>query len=232
MIKGAIFDVDGTILDSMSIWDEAGSRYLRSKGIEAPSDLGDTLFAMTITEAAAYLKEKFALEETTDAIEKGVLDTVKDYYYEEAPLKNKVVEALETLKSNKIPMAVASSSEKAHIEAAFQRLGIRKYFQAIYTCQEVGEGKSSPLIFEKACESIGTTPNETYVFEDALHAMRTAKNAGFRTVGIYDRYSRKEQEEIRKTADIYIESWEQHSKLWQVLENDRENSQNMIEPKK
>ena len=75
MIKGAIFDVDGTILDSMSIWDEAGSRYLRAKGIEAPSDLGDTLFAMTITEAAAYLKEKFALEETTDAIEKGVLDT-------------------------------------------------------------------------------------------------------------------------------------------------------------
>ena len=211
MIKGAIFDVDGTILDSMSIWDEAGSRYLRAKGIEAPSDLGDTLFAMTITEAAAYLKEKFALEETTDAIEKGVLDTVKDYYYEEA---------------------VASSSEKAHIEAAFQRLGIQKYFQAIYTCQEVGEGKSSPLIFEKACESIGTTPNETYVFEDALHAMRTAKNAGFRTVGIYDWYSRKEQEEIRKTADIYIESWEQHSKLWQVLENDRENSQNMIEPKK
>ena len=232
MIKGAIFDVDGTILDSMSIWDEAGSRYLRSKGIEAPSDLGDTLFAMTITEAAAYLKEKFALEETTDAIEKGVLDTVKDYYYEEAPLKNKVVEALEMLKNNKIPMAVASSSEKAHIEAAFQRLGIRKYFQAMYTCLEVGEGKSSPLMFEKACESIGTTPNETYVFEDALHAMRTAKNAGFRTVGIYDWYSRKEQEEIRKTADIYIESWEQHSKLWQVLENDRENSQNMIEPKK
>lgn len=129
MIKGAIFDVDGTILDSMSIWDEAGSRYLRAKGIEAPSDLGDTLFAMTITEAAAYLKEKFALEETTDAIEKGVLDTVKDYYYEEAPLKSKVVEVLEMLKSNKIPMAVASSSEKAHIEAAFQRLGYGSIFR-------------------------------------------------------------------------------------------------------
>ena len=156
MIKGAIFDVDGTILDSMGIWDEAGIRYLKSNGIEAPSDLGDTLFAMTITEAADYLKEKFALKETTDAIEQGILDTVKDYYYEEAPLKSKVVRILEILKRENIPMAVASSSEKAHIEAAFQRLGILKYFQVIYTCKEVGEGKSSPLIFEKACEELGT----------------------------------------------------------------------------
>ena len=158
MIKGAIFDVDGTILDSMGIWDEAGIRYLKSKGIEAPSDLGDTLFTMTIAEAADYLKEKFALKETTDAIEQGILDTVEDYYYEEAPLKSKVVEILEILKRENIPMVVASSSEKAHIEAAFQRLEILKYFQAIYTCQEVGEGKSSPLIFEKACEELGTDP--------------------------------------------------------------------------
>lgn len=222
MIKGAIFDVDGTILDSMGIWDEAGIRYLKSKGIEAPSDLGDTLFAMTITEAADYLKEKFALKETADAIEQGVLDTVKDYYYEEAPLKSKVVEILEILKRENIPMAVASSSEKGHIEAAFQRLEILKYFQAIYTCQEVGEGKSSPLIFEKACEELGTDPEETYVFEDALHAIKTAKKAGFRTVGIYDRYSEKDQKEIQGTADIYIESWEQSSKLRQILENNVE----------
>lgn len=217
MIKGAIFDVDGTILDSMGIWDEAGIRYLKSKGIESPSDLGDTLFAMTITEAADYLKEKFALKETTDVIEQGILDTVEDYYYEEAPLKSKVVEILEILKRENIPMVVASSSEKAHIEAAFQRLGILKYFQAIYTCQEVGEGKSSPLIFEKACEELGTDPKETYVFEDALHAIKTAKKAGFRTVGIYDRYSEKDQKEIQGTADTYIESWEQSSKLWQGL---------------
>lgn len=227
MIKGAIFDVDGTILDSMSIWDEAGIRYLKSNGIEAPSDLGDTLFAMTITEAAYYLKEKFALKETTDAIEQGILDTVKDYYYEEAPLKSKVVRILEILKRENIPMAVASSSEKAHIEAAFQRLGILKYFQVIYTCKEVGEGKSSPLIFEKACEELGTDPGETYVFEDALHAIKTAKKAGFRTVGIYDRYSEKDQKEIQETADIYIESWEQSSKLWNILGNNVENeSQN------
>lgn len=222
MIKGAIFDVDGTILDSMGIWDEAGIRYLKSKGIEAPSDLGDTLFTMTIAEAADYLKEKFALKETPDAIEQGILDTVKDYYYEEAPLKNNVAEVLEMLKRNKIPMAVASSSEKAHIEAAFQRLGILKYFQAIYTCQEVGEGKSSPLIFEKACEELGTNPEETYVFEDALHAIKTAKKAGFRTVGIYDRYSEKDQKEIQGTADSYIESWEQSSKLWKILGNNAE----------
>lgn len=222
MIKGAIFDVDGTILDSMGIWDEAGIRYLKSKGIEAPSDLGDTLFTMTIAEAADYLKEKFALKETPDAIEQGILDTVKDYYYEEAPLKNNVAEVLEMLKRNKIPMAVASSSEKAHIEAAFQRLGILKYFQAIDTCQEVGEGKESPLIFKKACEELRTNPEETYVFEDALHAIKTAKKAGFRTVGIYDRYSEKDQKEIQGTADSYIESWEQSSKLWKILENNAE----------
>lgn len=222
MIKGAIFDVDGTILDSMGIWDEAGIRYLRSKGIEAPKNLGDILFAMTITEAAVYLKETFALKERTDDIEQGILDTVKDYYYEEAPLKNNVAEVLELLERNQIPMAVASSSEKAHIEAAFQRLGILPYFQAIYTCGEVGEGKESPLIFEKACEALGRKPEETYVFEDALHAIHTAKKAGFQTVGIYDRYSEKDQKEIQKTADVYIRNWEQGSKLWNILENNAE----------
>ena len=140
MIKGAIFDVDGTILDSMSIWDEAGSRYLRTKGIEAPSNLGDTLFAMTITEAAAYLKEKFALEETTDAIETGVLDTVKDYYYEEAPLKSKVVEVLEMLKNNKIPMAVASSSDisKQH----FKGLGYGSIFRRFILVRKLEKGRA------------------------------------------------------------------------------------------
>lgn len=222
MIKGAIFDVDGTILDSMGIWDEAGIRYLRSKGIEAPKNLGDILFAMTITEAAVYLKEMFALEEGTDDIEQGILDTVKDYYDKEAPLKNNVAEVLELLERNQIPMAIASSSEKAHIEAAFQRLGLLPYFQAIYTCGEVGEGKESPLIFEKACEALGTNPEKTYVFEDALHAIHTAKKAGFQTVGIYDRYSEKDQKEIQKTADVYIRNWEQGSKLWNILENNAE----------
>lgn len=203
MIKGAIFDVDGTILDSMSIWDEAGIRYLKSKGIEAPSDLGDTLFAMTITEAADYLKEKFALKETADAIEQGILDTVKDYYYEEAPLKSKVVRTLEILKRENIPMAVASSSEKGHIEAAFQRLEILKYFQVIYTCKEVGEGKESPLIFEKACEELGTDPEETYVFEDALHAIKTAKKPDFELLESMIDIARKTKKRFRE-QQIFI----------------------------
>lgn len=217
MIKGAIFDVDGTILDSMGIWDEAGIRYLKNKGISAPEDLGDTIFAMTITEAAGYLRQEFELRETEEEIISGVMDTVKDYYYKEAPLKNGIREVLEALRDREIPMAVASSSEKTHIEAAFKRLGILDYFQEIYTCTEVGEGKNSPLIFEKACEKLGTQPEDTYVFEDALYAIETAKAAGLRAVGIYDPYSAKEQEQIQKLADIYVENWEKGSALWELL---------------
>ena len=178
MIKGAIFDVDGTLLDSMGIWEDVGVRYLKSIGKEPEANLSQILFPMSIEEGAKYVKEHYELPYAIDEIIEGVLSIVRDFYYYEAPLKEGVKEILAALKEKEISMVIATSSEKDHIEKAFKRLGIDGYFEKIFTCSEVGESKSSPLIYWKAAEYLRTKPEETLVFEDAFHALLTAKSAG------------------------------------------------------
>lgn len=214
MIKGAIFDVDGTLLDSMCIWDDAGARYLKRLDIMPEPNLGNILFPMSIEEGAAYLKAHYHLTRSEEEIKKGVLDTVQYFYFYEAPLKEGSIEFLKALYKKNIPMVLATTSEREHIEAAFRRLHINSYFQKIFTCSEIGTSKRQPLIYHKALEYLGTRPGETYVFEDVLYAIQTAKNAGFRTVGIYDSSSYKDQEYIKKESDIYLRNLTEFHKFW------------------
>lgn len=204
MIKGAIFDVDGTLLDSMGIWEDVGVRYLKSIGKEPEANLSQILFPMSIEEGAKYVKEHYELPYAIDEIIEGVLSIVRDFYYYEAPLKEGAKELLAALKEKEISMVIATSSERVHIEKAFKRLGIDGYFEKIFTCSEVGESKSSPLIYKKAAEYLCTKPEETLVFEDALHALLTAKSAGFHTLAVYDEASEKDQEALKKEADVYV----------------------------
>ena len=122
MIKGAIFDVDGTLLDSMEIWEDVGVRYLNSIGIEAEPDLGTVLFTMSIQEGAAYVKEHYHLSQEPEEIVQGVLDIISNYYKKTALLKSGAKELLEKLDKHNIPMTVASSNNKKEIEMAFERL--------------------------------------------------------------------------------------------------------------
>lgn len=214
MIKGAIFDVDGTLLDSMSIWQDVGARYVRSRNVEPEENLAEILFPMTVEEGAIYVKQQYSLEESVEQIVQGVLDTVRDFYYYEAPLKAGAWEFLEALAAEEIPMVVATSSERDQIEQAFGRLNILQYFQKIFTCTEVGAGKSQPFIYQQAGEVLGAAPEEIFVFEDVLHAIKTAKAAGFRTVGLYDSSSEDHQEEIRETADIYLGDLTDFQRFW------------------
>lgn len=215
MIRGAIFDVDGTLLDSMAIWEDAGARYLKGLGIQAQEDLGKLLFPMSLQEGAAYMKARYDLKLSVSQIIEGVGDTVRDYYFYEASLKKGAADFLGKLSKKDIPMAVATSSEREHIEAAFKRLNVNQYFQKIFTCSQVGAGKSRPDIYFAAGRYLGTEPRETYVFEDVLHAIETADNAGFKTVGIYDRFSESKQEEIRKHSDIYLEDLTDFQTFWE-----------------
>lgn len=204
-IKGVIFDVDGTLLDSMGIWDDIGGKYLRRLGIEPELELKDILFTMSIEEGAAYVDEHYHLGKGPEEVAKGVADIIRDFYYEEVQLKPGVRDALELLKEHKIPMTVATSSEKDAIEHAFLRLGISCYFERIFTCTEENTSKNtSPKIYLKAVEYMGTDPEETWVFEDVLHAVKTAKKAGFHTVAVYDSASDKDQDKLKETAELYL----------------------------
>ena len=207
MMKAAIFDVDGTILDSVGIWEEAGERYLRAIGKEPEKMLGRILFPMTIEEGAVYIKEYYKLSQDISEIIQGVLGVIKDFYYKKALLKKWAGNFLGKLFDEKIPVAAATSGKREYVEAAFKRLGILPYFSRIFTCSEIGRGKSDPLIYLTAGEYLGEDASDIYVFEDALYALETAKAAGFRTVGVYDRYSAEDTQEIRRLADVFLQDF-------------------------
>lgn len=205
MISGVIFDVDGVLLDSMPIWDKAGEMYLNSLGIKANPGLGEILFPMSMQNGAVYLKETYHLEESIPAIMDGINQTVKHFYREEAPLKDGVKDFLTELKRNRIRITVATSSDRPIIEAAFQRLDIMQYVERIFTCTELITDKRKPDIYLAAQNFMKTSLNDTWVFEDAVHAARTAHEAGFKIVGIYDEASKMQQRELKEISDIYME---------------------------
>lgn len=208
MIKGAIFDVDGTLLDSMPVWTQAGVRYLQSMGIEAEPHLSDKLFKMTVDMAASYMKVQYDLPQSEEEICKGILHTVETFYFHEADFKPGARELLEALKAEGIPMTIATSTNKYCIMAAFDRLGYTDCFTSILTCPELGTHKSEPDIFYVAAKAMGTKPEDTWVFEDGLYAVKTAEAAGFQTVGIFDEASRADQPELKRTADVYVTTLE------------------------
>lgn len=215
-IKGAIFDVDGTLLESMGIWNDVGERYLRARGLTPEPGLGKILFPMSLEEGADYIIAHYDVTESREEIIAGVLQIVEYFYMHEVELKPGVREMLSDLKEKNIPMVVATTNVRSQIEEAFQRLGILDYFEKMFTCSEVGSGKSDARIYEEAAKCLQTKPNETLVFEDALHAAETAKRAGFLVVGLYDEASRANWEEIQKLTDISMKEMNA-AKLWDTI---------------
>ena len=214
MIRGVIFDVDGVLLNSMPVWENLGEIYLEHLGIEAEKGLGETLFAMSLEEGADYLIENYGLKQTPGEIIAGLNREVQDFYGRKVPLKEGVRGYLQEFRDRKIPMAIATSGDRANAEAALKRLKVISYFRAVFTCSEIGSSKSHPDIYYAAALQLDADPADTWVFEDALHAIRTAKKAGFRTAGVYDRASGRDLAQIRDTADIYLPEFKDFDSFW------------------
>lgn len=205
MIKGAIFDLDGTILDSMPIWDKAGEMFLHTLGIEAEPGLAKIMFCMSMTEGAEFLKERYHLDMNVDAIIAGINRTIEDFYAYQVQLKEGVAQFLKEMDQAGIKMVVATSCDRQVFERALARLMVLDYFDRIFTSTEIGSSKDKPDIYLAAAEYMGTLPEDTWVFEDALYAIQTAKEAGFRTVGVFDAASLESLDGIKRISDFYLE---------------------------
>ena len=207
VIKGAIFDIDGTLLDSMPVWENAGARYLATLGIKARSDLKERLDALSLPEGALYMQTEYKLSVTIEEILEGVNQVVKDFYFKEAVLKPGVCDLIQKLKKNQVRLMIATATDAEMAKSALIRNGIWKDFDGMITCEEAGAGKTSPKVFELARERLQTKKEETWVFEDSLYAVKTASEAGFPVCSIYDAYSRDNTEEIRTFSDIYVKDF-------------------------
>lgn len=211
--KCAIFDFDGTLFDSMFIWDNVGEIYLQSLGKEPKPSMREDVKAMSLYQAACYFQREYSLSLSADEIMTGINHTVEHFYIHEVLPKPGVVDFLERMKKSEISMCIATASDRYQIEAALSRCGMGHYFDAIFTCSEVGHGKDEPVIFRKAMEYFGCDRSTTLVFEDAFHAVQTAKGDGFTVVAVFDD-SEKRQTEIRNLSDYYIANFEYTEDFW------------------
>ena len=181
-IKAMIFDADGVLLDSLSVWKELGKRYITDLGYQPVAGMDEILFPMSMEQGAAWLKSRFTLEYSEEKIVMDLKARIRKYYFEEVP---------------------ANSSPREHICRALERNGLLSFFDKIYTTSEIGESKHSPRVYLTAAEALGTELSRTLVVEDSLYALQTAGNAGFLTAGIYDALGEPDQEQLKKDAYIY-----------------------------
>ena len=184
MIKAAIFDVDGTVLDSMWVWRKADEEYLKKLGIEFDEAVYNKMHTMTFETSVVYFCRAFHLDISPEQLRAEITEEVSKYYKNViGPVKG-VPELIKDLYGRGVKLAVATSNRRDFAKAAFCRLGLYEYFAQFLTCDELGTGKNEPLIFKLAANLLGAKPEETVVFEDSLHAIETAKKAGFKTVNI------------------------------------------------
>lgn len=204
---GYIFDLDGTLLDSLWVWDEVDEIFLTRRGLTVTPDYKQAVAHMGAANTARYTIERFGLHETPEQIMEEWHTLAFEAYRDRVLLKPFVYELLEQLEKQQIQVAAATSSDRTLIEPCLKRLHIFDQFEHIMTVGEVGHDKSSPVIYQMAAARMGLSPAQCIVFEDILRAVQTAKSAGFFTVAVAEPRSSDDWPLLCQTADCCIQTF-------------------------
>lgn len=203
-MKAAIFDLDGTLIDSMGVWDKIGRDFLASRGITAPDDLSRTVKNLSFSETADYYIRRFSLPDQSEQLITLWNAMAYREYAESIVLKPGVREYLEKLHHNNIKIGIATATDRELTAAVLRRHQILDFFKTIVTVADIGKGKDYPDIFLVTAQKLAVTPQECMVFEDCLHAVKGAKLAGMKVFAVHEPASAHERTELEQIADEYI----------------------------
>ena len=209
-IKAVIFDLDGTLVDSMWMWKSIDVEYLGRKGIAVPEDIQafqEELEGMGFTETAVFFKNRFQIEDSLEEIKKTWIFMAEEKYCSEVPLKAGVRGFLEELRNRNIRIGISSSNSRELIQVVLKAHGIAEYFDCITTCCEVPNSNPAPDVYLKTAEGLQVEPKDCLVFEDVPMGIMAGKNAGMQVCAVEDAYSKRQEAEKRRLADYYIEDY-------------------------
>jgi len=206
-IEAIIFDLDGTLVDSMWIWKQIDIDFLEKRGIHLPDDLQKAIEGMSFTETANYFIERFGLNDSLQSIQDEWNEMAKEFYKTHIKLKDKVLPIIEYADAHDIKLGIGTSNSKELLNEVIKAHGIHHYFESLRTSCEVEKGKPSPDIFLKVASDLGIAPDKCLVFEDTHAGVLAAKRAGMRVIAVYDELSEPYQAAIKAEADAFIYSF-------------------------
>jgi HAD superfamily hydrolase (TIGR01509 family) len=206
-IDAVIFDLDGTLIDSMWMWESIDVEYLSRFGIEMPCDLQRQIEGMSFSETAVYFKERFQLSDSLDQIKDCWNKMAWDKYYYEVYLKDGVNDFLNYLKNQSVSAGIATSNSRQLVDLIISKHQLKDYFISIRTSCEVAKGKPSPDIYLRVAQDLQVQPGRCLVFEDVIQGIIAGKNAGMKVCAVYDEFSEKDRKEKIKLADYYVNSF-------------------------
>lgn len=202
--KAALFDLDGTLIDSLYVWEKIDRDFLSKRGLTVPDHYAEALSAKGFRESAEYTIRLFHLPETPEELMAEWNRMALDEYSRRVPLKPHAKEYLSYLKGRDIKLAAATALPRALYEPVLKNNGVYAFFNAFASTDETGRGKDSPDVYLLAAEKLGAAPETCVVFEDVLAGVRAAGRAGMRTCGVFDRHSAGQKEQIKQIADTFI----------------------------
>lgn len=189
-MKAIIFDLDGTLVDSMGYWRRVSRDFMKTKGIDIEDEVQHKMTTMSLVTSLKYLKEYYKLEESFDELYEGFSKTVIDFYSNKVELKDNALEILKYFKDKKKKIVIGTSTAKHFAEIVIKKYGIDKYIEGLYTADSVGHIKGEEKFFTTIADALGEKKEDIYLIDDSYLALRTAKRAGLETVGMYDENSK------------------------------------------
>lgn len=208
-IKTVLFDLDGTLVDSMWIWRDIDIEYLGQFGLELPETLQSEIEGMSFSETAVYMKERFQIPDSIEKMKETWNQMAWEKYEKEVMLKKGALSFLHYCRAHEIKLGIATSNSTQLVQNVLRARGITDYFTCIVTGCEVGKGKPSPDIYLEAAGRCHAAPKDCLVFEDIVPGIMAGKAAGMKVCAIEDAYSMHQKEQKIALADYYIKDYEE-----------------------